>query len=89
MATMRIASLLIATLLFAGPAMAEECSGFDCDTPPPGAIACEGQNCAEAEGNRPDVCDGENCAVPQADAPEVCEGDDCPGGSGPEIIHIR
>ena len=87
---MRIAVYpIVALLLFAAPAMAQECSGADCDQRPPGAITCEGQNCAEALGNRPDVCEGENCATPQADAPEVCEGDNCQVAPGPEIIHVQ
>jgi len=88
--SMRIAAYpIVALLLSVAPAVAQECTGGDCNQRPPGAITCEGENCAEALGNKPDVCMGDNCYAPQDGAPEICEGDNCPVVPGPEIIHVQ
>lgn len=86
---MRIVAFLIVTFLLAVPALAESCSGFDCAPLPAGSIACDGQNCAEAEGDKPNVCEGENCAAVPAGEPATCEGNQCPDAPGPEIIHVQ
>jgi hypothetical protein len=87
MTMMRIVPALIVAFLLGTPALAEECSGMNCAPAEPGAIACEGQNCAEAMGDDPDMCEGENC-TPQREQADGCEGSGCDAPAA-EIIHVK
>jgi hypothetical protein len=85
---MRIVPILIVACVIGTPAFAEECSGMNCAPAEPGAIACEGQNCAEAMGDNPDMCEGQDCTPQRQQAGDDCQDSEC-GAPDAEIIHVK